>query len=115
MIALLLSIICSTFLVICFKYFDRFGIENLHAIVFNYITCVITGCLFSGQLPAYQTWIHEDWFYYAAFLGCWFFGIFNLMAYLTTHSGVTVTSVASKLSMVIPVTVAILLYGQSFT
>ncbi|MBA3648804.1 MAG: EamA family transporter [Chitinophagales bacterium] len=114
MISLLLSIACSTFLVICFKYFDRFGIHHLQAIVFNYLTCVITGCIISKQFPAYAEWMHQPWFLSAAFLGCSYFFIFNLMAYVTRHMGITVTSVASKLSMVVPVIAAVILYNQKF-
>src|SRR6185295_10460368 len=115
MIALPLSIICSTYLVLCFKYFERFGIKNLPAIAFNYITCVITGLLVSRNMPDVAVVIHKLWFPYAAFLGCCFFCIFNLMGYVASNIGVTVTSVASKLSMVIPVTVAVFLYHDSFT
>jgi drug/metabolite transporter (DMT)-like permease len=114
MIVLLLSIVCATYLVICFRYFQHFGIQNLHAIVFNYITCVITGLWFSGLVPDVPKIVSAPWFPFAAVLGCSFFCIFNLMGYVANHVGVTVTSVASKLSMVIPVTVAAFIYDDAF-
>ena len=114
MIALLLSIVCSTYLVICFKYFEKFRIQNLQAIVFNYVTCVITGIILTGNLPSASVF-HRPWFTVAVFLGCCFFCIFNVMAYVARNIGVTMTSVAGKLSMVIPVSVAILLYDQPLT
>jgi len=115
MIALPLSIICATYLVLCFKYFEKFGIENLQAITFNYIVCVITGVLVSREVPDVAVVIHKAWFPFAAFLGCCFFCIFNLMGYVANNIGVTVASVASKLSMVIPVTVAVFLYHDLFS
>jgi drug/metabolite transporter (DMT)-like permease len=115
MIALPLSILSATFLVLSFKYFERFGIRNLHAIVFNYITCVITGLLMSQEFPDISILVHRPWFPFAAFLGCCFFCVFNLMGYVANNVGVTVASVASKLSLVIPVIVAVFLYGDSFT
>lgn len=115
MIALPLCIIFSTYLVICFKYFQKFGINNLQAIVFNYITCVITGVVYSKQVPCVTSIMETPWFPIAVILGCCFFLIFNLMGYVASNIGITVTSVASKLSMVIPVTAAIILYNESFS
>ncbi|MCY7409851.1 MAG: hypothetical protein LH473_06225 [Chitinophagales bacterium] len=115
MIALPLCIILSTYLVICFKYFQKFGVNNLQAIVFNYVTCVITGIVYSKQVPDVSLIIETPWFPVAVILGCCFFLIFNLMGYVASNIGITVTSVASKLSMVIPVTAAIILYNESFS
>ena len=115
MIFLLLSIVCATYLVLCFKYFEKFRIENLHAIVFNYLTCVITGIIMLHERPDVSAIVHKPWFPFAAFLGCSFFCVFNIMGYVANNIGVTVTSVASKLSMVIPVTAAVLLYHDPFT
>jgi drug/metabolite transporter (DMT)-like permease len=76
---------------------------------------VITGVLVSKEIPDVAAVVHKSWFWFAAFLGCSFFCIFNLMGYVANNIGVTVTSVASKLSMVIPVTVAVFLYHDSIT
>lgn len=112
--ALFFSIICATYLVVCFKYFQQFGIKNLPAIVFNYITCVCTGLMMTNTVPD-SSIIYEPWFPVAATLGCCFFCIFNVMGFVARNIGLTMTSVSSKLSMVIPVSVAILFYDQQFT
>lgn len=114
MIALLLSIVCSTYLVVAFRYFKLYRIDVMQGIVINYITCVATGIIVSGAVPSVQL-IREDWFPYAAFLGCMFFFIFNMMGFVAANIGITLTSVASKLSMAIPVTLAIYLYDQELT
>src|SRR5258706_5184775 len=114
MIVLLLSIIFSSYLVFCFKYFARFGIASLDGIAVNYITCVIMGIVVTKALPNIE-WIHRSWFPVAVYLGCSFFCIFNLMAYAARNIGVTMTSVASKLSMAIPVSAAIIFYDQPLT
>ncbi len=114
MIVLLLSMICSTYLVVTFRYFKLHRIDVMQGIVINYITCVATGIIVSGAFPSAQI-IHEDWFPYAAFLGCMFFFIFNMMGFVAANIGITLTSVASKLSMAIPVTLAIYLYDQELT
>lgn len=114
MTSLLLSIICSTYLVVTFRFFKHFHIDMMQGIVVNYITCVITGMIVSGAVPSVQIF-REEWFPYAAFLGCSFIFIFNMMAYVAANIGITLTSVASKLSMAIPVTLAIFLYNQEMT
>lgn len=114
MTALVLSIVCSTYLVIVFRVFKVYKIDLLQGIVVNYITCVITGLIVSGATPSSQIF-KEDWFPYAAFLGCSFFFIFNMMAFVAANIGVTLTAVSSKLSMAIPVAAAIYLYDQEMS
>src|SRR5262245_41114709 len=114
MISLLLSIVCATYLVFVFKVFKRYDIDNMQGIVVNYMTCVVTGMIVSGKIPSSEV-VREDWFPFAAFLGVNFFIIFNLMGFVAANIGVTLTSVASKLSMVIPVTAAVVLYDQQVT
>jgi len=112
---LLLSILCATFLVVCLKSFDRFKIETLPAIVFNYFTCVIIGMIISNKIPSPAIVIHKPWFPFAVIIGISFFFIFNLMGFVARNIGVTVTSIASKLSMVIPVSAAIIFYHDPFS
>lgn len=114
MMPLLLSIFCSTLLVVTFRYFKLFRIDLMQGIVVNYFACVITGSIVSGDLPSSQIF-HAAWFPFAAFLGLMFFFIFNMMAYVAANIGVTLTSVAGKLSMTIPVLFAIYLYDQHMT
>ena len=114
MIPLLLSICCSTYLVVLFRYFKNHHIDARQAIVANYITCVITGIIVSGDVPDSQI-IYQDWFPITLFLGCSFYFIFNLMAFVSANIGITLTSVSGKISMVIPVTIAVYLYGQELT
>lgn len=112
---LALSVLFTSYLVFAFKIFQRFGVNTFHAIVVNYITCVVTGAVFKGSAPAYGVYAHEGWFPYAVLLGCSFITFFNVMSYVTRHHGITVTSVATKLSMVIPICVAFFLYNETAT
>lgn len=114
MIFLLLSIGCSTYLVVVLKYFKLHHINARQAIVVNYVTCVVTGILVGGDVPDMGV-LHQDWFPLTVFLGCSFFFIFNLMAFVSANISVTVTSVSGKISMVIPVVMAVLLYNQEMT
>jgi drug/metabolite transporter (DMT)-like permease len=115
MIYILLSIVSSAYLIIAFKFFERFKINLFQTIVMNYVTCVITGCIVDRRIPDYLEWSGLPWFGNAAFLGCSFILFFNLMGHITTHQGVTVTSIANKLSLVIPVCVSFWLYDDTVT
>lgn len=115
MIYLLLSIISASYLILAFKVFERYNIDLFQTIVINYITCVITGSLFEQMVPDYARWMQQDWFWNAAVLGCSFIFFFNLMGYITTHQGVTVTSIANKLSLVITVAMSFYLYDEKIT
>ena len=112
MIALILSIVLSTYLVLAFRAFDKYKINHLQAIVINYVVCVITGSVFDGKLPAYNVALSSNWIWIALTLGISFIFFFNMMGWIASNIGITVTSVAGKLSMVIPVTLAFWLYDD---
>jgi drug/metabolite transporter (DMT)-like permease len=97
---------------ISFRSFTRFGVNTFHAIVCNYVVCVLTGSvyLFIGEKeqPFYNI---ESWLPYSIFLGFAFIGTFNLMALTTQKLSITVASVASKMSLIVPVLFSLLIFG----
>jgi len=114
-ISLLLSIFFSTILLVFFKFFEKYKVDNVQAIVFNYITAATTGFIASGTYPEPGKWINEGWISYAAFIGLLFFSLFIVLAVSSQKAGITITSLANKMSLVIPVIAAILLYNESVT
>lgn len=115
MIYLLLSVIASTLIFVIFKLFDRYKIDTLQAIVVNYISATIYG------LASYQGTIHSNdiinakWLWGAIGLGFLFISIFNVMALTAQRNGLSVASVASKMSVIIPIIVGFYLYHESVT
>lgn len=113
MTALLLSILSSTLIFVVFKLFDRFKINTLHAIVVNYIVAFNCGLFFyNGDVTLSQV-PQQPWFLYTLGLGALFIIIFNLMAITTQRSGLSVVSVATKMSVVIPVVFGLVYYKES--
>ncbi len=110
MINLLLSILFATSLGIILKLFEKYKLDLFQAIVFNYISCVITGICIHQSIPDFPTYSNKSWFVYAVILGCSFFFFFNLMGYIVKHMGITVMSVSNKLSLVIPVIAAFFIF-----
>lgn len=113
MLYLLGSIIFTSWLTLSFKYVERFRVNNLQAIVFNYFTCIITGSIINLKFPTDRQIINHDWFPWALVMGTIFILLFNLVGYTTQKAGVSVASVANKLSMVIPFVFSIYLYNES--
>ena len=115
MIYLLLSILFSSGLFVIFKFFSIYKIDVLKAIVVNYITAFILGFLFSESNFSILEVSNQPWFLGSFFLGILFVAIFFVMAMTSQKNGVSVASVAGKMSVVIPVFFGIFLYNESFS
>ncbi len=112
MIFLFLTIALTTALIIAFKIFDQLGIDAPTAIVANYWTCVVCGSLASSSFPVSAESLQKSWALPALGLGALFFALFNLIGWCTVRAGVAATSVANKLSMIIPVAASVWLYHE---
>ena len=112
MLFLLGSIVLISYLTLAFKFCERYNIDIFQAIVFNYITCVITGSVVNGSFPLSTQSFNYAWFQWGCAMGVLFIGLFNLIGITTQKSGVAVATVANKLSLVIPVLLAVYLYGE---
>jgi drug/metabolite transporter (DMT)-like permease len=115
LIYLLLSILFSSGLFVIFKFFSIYKIDVLKAIVVNYITAFILGFLFSESNFSILEVSNQPWFLGSIFLGILFVAIFFVMAMTSQKNGVSVASVAGKMSVVIPVFFGIFLYNESFS
>ena len=113
MIYLLLSILASTAIFVVFKLFRHYKINTLQAIVVNYITASIWGILSYEATINTNEIINSQWFLGAVILGFLFIAIFNLMALTAQRNGLSVASVASKMSVVIPVIFGVYVYHES--
>lgn len=107
------SIIFSSYLTLSFKVLQRLNIPVLPAIVFNYLTCVVTGSVVNGSFPINNGTVQAPWFPWAVVLGCFFISLFNIIGFTTQRMGVAVVSVANKLSLVIPAVFFIIYKGES--
>lgn len=106
---LLLTVLFTSWLLLAFRVFDHYKINQLQAIILNYFVCSITGFFFYHnyekiiEIRSFDTWI-----LFSLITGSCFLPTFYLMAYTVKHISVTVSTIASKISLIIPVTVSIL-------
>ncbi len=110
MIYLLLSILLSTSLVVILKYFNKYNVHGVYGIVFNYLVCSITGFLFIQDTSSIQSLMHWPHLWKVVLMGFLFISVFLMIGRSTQYLGVSTTSLAFKLSFVIPVFMAIYLY-----
>ena len=115
MIYLVLSILISSGLFVIFKYFGIYKVDVLKAIFINYIIAFIMGFTFAERSFSVVEVPNQPWFFGAVFLGALFVSIFFIMAMTAQKNGVSVASVAGKMSVVIPVLFGVFLYNESVT
>lgn len=109
---LLGSILCATGIFVIFKGFVKFDIHTRNAIIVNYITAAALG-IFLGPTSLSEVQILKyNWIGQALALGILFVVVFNLMALTAQRNGVSSASVATKMSLIIPVSLSVLLHGE---
>ena len=107
------SIILTSYLTLAFKVCEKYKVNIFQAIVFNYITCVVTGSVVNGSFPINGETIQTPWFKWACVMGVLFVSIFNIVGLTAQKISVAVASVANKLSLIIPVILSVYLYGET--
>ena len=115
MIYLFLSILFSTGLFVIFKYFGIYKIDTLKAIFVNYIVAFTMGVGLADGAVSLSQIPEQSWFFGALFLGALFVSVFFVMATTAQRNGVSVASVAGKMSVVVPVLFGTFLYQESVT
>ncbi len=112
MIYLVLCVLFSSSLFVIFKLFARYKVQTSYAIIANYFTASFIGFLFfEGMIPVLEL-PQKPWFIGTLGLGALFIVVFNITAKTSQDLGVSVASVAAKMSLVIPVLVGFLLYKE---
>ena len=113
MFYLLLSVLFASLLFVVFKLFSVYKVNTLQAITVNYIIAFSLG-IFMSEVPVKLIETpNKPWFFWAIFLGFLFIIIFFIMALTAQKNGLSVASVAGKMSVVIPVIFGIIIYKES--
>ncbi len=112
---LILAILVSTSIVITFRIFPRFKIDNTQAITTNYLVAAILSFVLHPEAYSFYQLPGKNWFIFACIIGLTFITTFFLFALSAQKVGVAITSVTSKMSVVIPVSIGIFLYSEPVT
>lgn len=115
MLNLALSVLCSSLIFVIFKLFDVYKVQTLYAIITNYVVaCVVGMLLYEGDIN-FNEIANKSWFLGTLALGVFFILVFNLMAKASQVAGVSVASVATKMSLVMPVIFGVIFYKESLS
>lgn len=110
MIYIAISIILFNILVVFFKLFEKYNIDNLQALISNYFISALLSLLLLSENDNIQSSIESEWFIHAIILGTLFISIFNIYALGIQKIGIATSSVINKMSFVIPVVFSIIFY-----
>lgn len=113
MIFLVLTIISSTLIFAIFKMAGRKGIDNFALISVNYLVASALG-LSLGGFPAISDG-NSGWIGMAIIIGILFIAIFLVMALTTQKAGMAVSTIASKMSVVIPITFSLIYFNEAIS
>lgn len=112
MLDLALCVLFSSSLFVIFKLFSKYKIQTLYAIITNYVVACLFSTLFYDGIILVNEIPQKPWFLGTLALGVLFIVVFVIAARTSQKIGVSVASVASKMSLVIPVLAGILLYKE---
>ena len=115
MIEIGLTILTFSAMLMIFKYFGICNVNNLQAIVINYFTAgslAIANAKFNGLDYNFYSIIYSDYLIPSLIIGTLFIITFNLVAFGTQKIGIAVTTVANKMSMIIPVLFGLILFNE---
>lgn len=113
MIYLILAILFSTGVFVAMRLFERFKLDNHQALMWNYVFAAGTGFIVCKEFDSLPQLVAEPWFGLSFITGFWFIFTYLLMAASTQRSGVTVTSLSSKLSVVLPTLAGVVLFSET--
>ena len=113
MIYLALSVLFSVLLLINFRLHPRFGVNTFQAIILNYPVCFLTGLIFLPSSQHFSVDFSQPSTLFTMLLGVGFVVTFLLSGASTQRMGITATSLANNISLVIPVIFSLVVLKSS--
>jgi len=115
MLEIFYTIVLFNILIIIFKMFEKYNINILQALIFNYMTAGMCSYFFLESDFSLEYIFSSGWLFHAIVIGTLFIVVFVFYGFGTQKVGISITTVANKMSLIIPVFAAIILYEDVFT
>lgn len=115
MIFLWFSIFCSTAIYLIFKIRKNLKANLSGIIIVNYLFAFILGLATSNISNTIETIINARWLPIALLIGFLFVFMFFLIGLSTEKAGITVTSIATRMSMAVPIFFSMFLFDEAIT
>ncbi len=112
MIYFILALLFSASIMVIFRYFDKYKVDTFMAISFSYVISAVLALSISYDGAKIQSLIttHSS---LVIILGIAFFFGFLIMSISIKKAGISISSVASNISVLIPVLIAYMIYNES--
>ena len=107
---ILASILASTLILVLFRWMEHSKAVTRHSIVVSYLASTTAGIILFDVDWSLSS---QGWFLPAALEGIGFYLVFRMMALTTQLTGITVASIATKMSVVIPTLIGIFALDES--
>ncbi len=111
MIWIILSTLSSTGIFVIFKLIDRAKANLLNVIIINYLVASLFGFFLKGNFPIKEI-VSSEWFFAGILIGILFIVMFFIIGLSSIKVGISITTVASKMSVIIPILFAIIAYSE---
>lgn len=115
MTELIFSILASSALFFIFRLFPKYKVDTAQAIIVNYFTAFVCGCIVNGEFPHVDELVSAGLLPFALTAGFLFISLFIAMGVSAAQNGMGTTSVAVKMSLAISMIFFIVFYDESLT
>ena len=112
---ILYTLVLFNILIILFKMFEKYNVDNLQALIVNYLTAGFCSYFFLESNFSIEYIFKSKWLLHAIIIGSFFIVVFLFYGLGTQKVGISITTVANKMSLIIPVSAAIVLYEDKLT
>jgi len=113
--ALVFSIIAASLLFNIFKYFEKYKVVTLNAIIVNYLIASSLSFIVPNETKSISYAIEQPWFPTTLILGFLFVSLFQLMAYSSQKISIATTTIANKITFVFPTAMGILFFKEDWS
>ena len=106
---LILCLLSSTGIFVVFKSIERFGIPSFPIIVINYFIASILGFIINPGTASFSGIMEMEWLPISIIIGILFIIMFFIIAFSSRKAGISITTVASKMSVIFPIIFSLLI------
>lgn len=109
---IILSVVLNSLLFVILKAFSKYNIDTLTALVVNYGTAFGIGYFVTSDF-SFSKVIESEWLNASLLLGFLFISVFFATALTAQRNGLSVASVASKMSVIIPIGMGVFFFKDA--
>ncbi|MDF1572597.1 MAG: hypothetical protein P1P82_13385 [Bacteroidales bacterium] len=106
---LILSIFSSTGIFLVFKFLDQKSLSSFPVIIINYLVAALMGFIVNADQMQLGDIFTAGWIPVSILIGFLFIVMFFLVARSSNEAGISVTTVASKMSVVFPISFSMMI------